>query len=107
MPFIQEAILRPRNPGDDGRAALEDAAGSLLAMLFKNGQLWGEPLTAWVDGSLHLLAKTPCEDSLDARHYSTSFEEDLRRLREHCLGSLSWHSRGSRDTRRCSRPDWE
>lgn len=107
MPFIQEAILRPCNPGDECQAALEDAALSLLGTLSKNGQIWGEPLTAWVDGGLHLLAKTPCEDSLDSRYHSSWVEEDVRRLREHCMGSLSWRSRGTSDTQRCSPPDWE
>lgn len=107
MPFIQEAVLRPRSLGGECRATLEDAAESVLGELSRNGQIWGRPLTAWVDGSLHLVAKTPCEDSLDSRYSSPWVEEYLRRLGEHCMGPLSWHSRGSRDVARCSPSEWE
>lgn len=106
MTYLQETRLRPREHTESARAALDDAAQSMLAMLCKNGQVWGEPLHAWVGEVLKIVALTPYRDSLEPVHHSEWVVRELVKLSSYCADTIRWSTEGTDFGPRPSAADW-
>ena len=72
---VAEFRFRRKGAPRASRAKLEDAAESLLAALWKNGQVEGEHLAAWDGGSFTAWCRVPAADFLEDR-YSTDYVAD-------------------------------
>lgn len=60
MVLLAEAEFHPIGSADE----FEDLLLTYLGDLAKNGQVWGEPLTTWIDDTVHVACHLPCPDSL-------------------------------------------
>jgi predicted nucleic acid-binding Zn ribbon protein len=72
------------------RYVLTDEMHGLLGALTKNGQLWGEQVFGWVNGTLVVTCGVPRSDALSAKHQSEWVQAALTRVKDLCNEPPTW-----------------
>jgi predicted nucleic acid-binding Zn ribbon protein len=97
--MLCEYVFAPSGTSDEARRELDDWVGALLSRYRKNGQLWGDVVTGWVDGALRATFHVPTADALEPSNASKGVTAALAKVQGLCAGGPSWRVVGeSSDT---------
>ncbi len=103
---IAQLTIVPASSSRKARADVDDAARWYLGLLYKHGQMYGEPLLGWVRNRLQITLELAGPDAHLKRSHSKWGLEELAKLRAVCKTAPRWKRIACTAVRRRPVLDW-